>query len=110
MRDIGPPGLDANRITPLRFQAPPKGTPFGVVNVVDEPPSMSILFNRPAAKNPMERPSGDQNGRVPRSVPRSGRAAGESSERSHSCDRPSDEPTKTIFDPSGEIATAGSVV
>ena len=70
MRGIGPPGLAANRITPLRFQAPPKGTALEADNVVAEPPSMSILFNRPAAKNPMERPSGDQNGRVPRSVPR----------------------------------------
>ena len=44
---------------------------------------MSTRFSFSSAKNPMDRLSGDQNGDVPCSVPGSGRAAEESSDRTH---------------------------
>src|SRR5262245_29022472 len=70
-----------------------------------EPPSISNRFNLPSAKKPIERLSGDQNGRAANEVPANGRIEPESSERSHNCDRPSTSAEKTIFRPSGEIAS-----
>ena len=51
--------------------------------VCTDPPSMSMRFSLVSAMNPMDRLSGDQNGRDARSVPANGCANGESSDRSH---------------------------
>src|ERR1700722_14458989 len=50
--------------------APPRG--FGA-SVTEEtgPPATGIILSFPSAKNPRERPSGDQNGNVAPSVPAS---------------------------------------
>jgi hypothetical protein len=44
---------------------------------------MSMRISLVSAPNPIDRPSDDQNGADPRSVPGSGRATWESSDRSH---------------------------
>src|SRR5207245_1308621 len=65
----------------------------------------------PAAKNPSERLSGDQNGKIASSVSGSGCAVVESRERTHNRDRPPTLPAKTILRPSGEMASdIGSLV
>ena len=70
-----------------------------------------MRFSLPSAKNPTDRPSGDQNGHEAPSVPVNGRAETASRERNDSRDRPSSVATKTIFCPSGEIASdTGSAV
>jgi hypothetical protein len=70
-------------MVPSRFQVPPRATPAWDATVRIEPPSTSIRLRLVSAKKPIERPSGDQKGRVARSVPASGRAVAESSRRSH---------------------------
>src|SRR5215510_13041712 len=79
------------------------------------PPSISMLFSLPSAKNPTDRLSGDQNGMIALSVRSNGRAETESRERSHSLETPSVVASNTILRPSGEIAMddgseAGGVV
>src|SRR5262249_7745376 len=96
--------LGAKRITPSRLHEPPAGL-LVPASISTEPPSISIRLRLLPAKNPMERLSGDQNGQEASSVPASGRAEIASSERSNNCDRPSVIATKTIFFPSGEIAS-----
>jgi hypothetical protein len=64
------------------------------------PLPMSNRLSASSAMKAKDRPSGDQNGRRPLSVPASGRAASESSARSHSC--PS--AANTSFCPSGDSA------
>ena len=73
-RKIGPPGLLPKRIVPSLFHAPPSATGMPEASVRTDPPSMSMRFSLVSAKNPMDRLSGDQNGRDPRSVPGNGRA------------------------------------
>ena len=83
MRKIGLPGFVEKMIVPSLFHAPPRGTGATDTSVFTDPPSMSMRFSLLSAKNPMDRLSGDQNGRDARSVPANGRADGESSDRSH---------------------------
>src|ERR1700722_7077555 len=55
-------------------QPPPGG--FGASATVETgPPATGMVFSFPSEKNPMDRPSGDQNGNVPPSVPVSFRGA-----------------------------------
>jgi hypothetical protein len=104
MRRTGPPGLLLKRITPARFHDPPSGTATRA-NGWSAPPSIATRFIMASAKNPMDRPSGDQKGFEPRSVPASGRIADESSERSQRRDGPSPLATNTMLRPSGESAS-----
>src|SRR5207247_614683 len=91
-------------ITPSRFQVAPRAN--GVLHrVCGGPPVTSIFFSLPAAKNPMKRLSGDQNGRVASSVPESGCALIESSGRIHKRVFPeASVAAKAKRSPSGEIA------
>src|SRR5262249_51494921 len=75
------------------------------------PPDTSILKSLSGArKNPIERPSGDQNGNDAPSVPSNGRAVSEFSGRIHSWRRPSAERAVNVNKrPSGEM-TAGPTV
>ena len=60
--------VGANTMVPSRFQVPP--TPMiASQRVTGGPPATSIFFSLPRAKKPMNRPSGDQNGNAPPSVP-----------------------------------------
>ena len=100
----------AKMMTPLSFHEPP-ALAEAFETFCDDPPLISIRRNSGCAKNPTDPLSGDQNGNVAASVDGSGRAEPDSSERIHNRGRPSDEATKTIFCPSGEIASdAGFVV
>src|SRR5580658_37627 len=70
----GAVGAGENRISPLGPQAPPR--PSGTSQTICvEPPSRSTVLSLPSAKNPRERLSGDQKGKVAASVPVSARAA-----------------------------------
>jgi hypothetical protein len=73
--------------SPLPHDAP-RGTPTASVMVSMEPSVVSIRFNLPAAKNPIDRLSGDQNGINTSPVPDSGCDVNESSRRSQISDRP----------------------
>ena len=64
----------------------PRGTPTASVMVAIEPSVVSIRLSLPAAKNPIDRLSGDQNGIDTSSVPDSGRDVNESSRRSQISD------------------------
>ena len=78
-----------NRITPPGPQAPPR--PNGAsATTCAEPPLISIVFSLASAKNPSERLSGDQNGKIPPSVPGRMRASSELVGRIHSWVLPSD--------------------
>ncbi|MDQ3347406.1 MAG: hypothetical protein M3545_05510 [Acidobacteriota bacterium] len=92
-------------MVPSLFHAPPSGAGAPDISVFTDVPSMSMRFSLLSAKKPMDRLSGDQNGDAARSVPGSGRADEESSDRSHNCAWPPDLAAKTIFSPSGEIAS-----
>src|SRR5215471_21260810 len=95
---------EVNKITPSRFQVPPRGN--GVSQSAKTgPPNASIFFSLPPAKNPMRRLSGDQKGRPAPSVPASGFACNESIGRTHKRDLPSGvEATYARRRPSGDIA------
>src|SRR5580698_2008002 len=70
----GAVGAGENRITPPGPQAPPR--PRGAsLTIWVEPPSRSTVLSLPSAKNPRERLSGDQKGKVALSVPGSSRAS-----------------------------------
>ena len=69
----------------------------------------SLYLSLPLAKNPTDRPSGDQKGYCPPSVPASGRAEVESSGRAHNCGPRGPSPLNTRVRPSGEIANDASV-
>src|SRR5262245_44218205 len=99
IRNRGPTSVDANRMTPSAFHAPPPYTELTPARDWTEPVSISIRFSVPSAKNPTERPSADQNGsRSPHpSVPGSMRAVVLSSERSHNRDCLSLVAANTIF-------------
>ena len=75
------------------------------------PPSTSRRLSRRSAKNPTDRPSGDQNGYAAKSVPGSGRAAVRPALETRAVRRPSNVATNTTLRPSGEISSdIGSVV
>ena len=87
-----------NRIVPSSFQSPPR--PFAALaSVCGAPPATSILFKLPSAKKPIERPSGDQNGNAPPSVPSSGCGTADASERTDSRETPSTDATKATVLP-----------
>src|SRR5262245_15183212 len=110
MRKIGPSAFGEKRITPSRLHAPPRGLP-AFASVCTAPPSISIRLSLPSAKNPSDRLSGDQKGKVAPSVPGSGRAERESRGRSHNRDWLPSVATNAIVRPSGEIANEiGSAV
>src|SRR5688572_31387301 len=75
-------------ITPLLFHEPPRAV--GAAQMVCAGPSGKVFFfNLPSANQAMERPSPDQNGYSPPSVPSSSSGASASSSRSHKYVRPS---------------------
>ena len=51
----------AKTITPSRFHVPPRGA-FASASVIGGPPDISILFNVPAEKKPIDLLSADQKG------------------------------------------------
>src|ERR1700730_11258635 len=69
-------------MTLSRLHVPPKEAAASH-NTIAGPPPTSTFFSFPAAKNPMYRPSGDQNGKAARSVPGSERAVNAPSGRTH---------------------------
>jgi hypothetical protein len=67
-RSSGPSLKPLNRMTPSAFQVPPR--PWATSQIaVGNPPSTSTRLSFPAAKNPIDRLSGDQKGYVASSVP-----------------------------------------
>jgi hypothetical protein len=66
-----------------------------------------MRFNFRSAKNAIDLPSGDQNGKVAPSVPGGSLPAVEFSGRNHSGSRPSKVNAATRRRPSGEIASCG---
>src|SRR5215471_4315312 len=104
MRYNGAFGLEVNKITPSRFQVPPRGNE-ALQSAKTGPPKASTFFSFPFAKNPMKRLSGDQKGRPAPSVPARGFPCNESIGRTHKRDCPScAEATYARSRPSGEIA------
>src|SRR6266511_37767 len=98
--------MGANRITPSRFQVPPRLTAASQ-RVWGGPPEASIFFSFPSAKNPMKRLSGDQKGNEGFSVSGSGCAESESNGRIQRRFLPEESlATKTSLPPSGERAAA----
>src|SRR5271169_2744837 len=67
-------GAGENTITPPGPHAPPRPIVTSQTTC-DAPPSISIVFNLFPAKYPMERPSGDQNGKIASLVSGSARAS-----------------------------------
>jgi hypothetical protein len=61
--------VGANTITLSRFQVPPPGGVPLSHSGVEVPPLMSSFRSFPFAKKPMARPSADQKGKTPASVP-----------------------------------------
>src|SRR5688572_2584912 len=109
MRPVPPPGAfpivpGAKTITLSRFQLPPR--PAGASHsTVGGPPPISTFLSFPAAKNPTNRLSGDQNGKVPPSVPGISRAPTAPTGRSQSWYLVGLPATKTMLRPSGDTAT-----
>jgi hypothetical protein len=69
----GPTVPRPKTITPSALQEPPVAGEASH-RILGAPPSRSIVFSTPSAKNPSERESGDQKGRAPFSVPDNARA------------------------------------
>jgi len=84
-------------------QVPPRES-GALQSATGAPPLPSIRHSFPFATNPMERPSGDQNGKYAPSVPDNSTASSLSSERIQRDIFPSLPATKTIRVPSGESA------
>src|SRR5438552_3848989 len=98
------PSLSLKRIVPSRFQVPESNLRLVLHTAMGGPPVASILLSLPSAKKPMKRLSGDQKGEAAPSVPASGCAANEASERTQSSLRPSTFTTNASRRPSGETA------
>src|SRR5450755_3802248 len=81
-RRIALTGLGENRITPWRFQVPPRPL-LASHRVWGGPPAIATFLSLPPAKNPRYAPSGDQKGYVAPSVPASGLASSVSMARTH---------------------------
>src|SRR2546427_368688 len=107
-----PPNVSTAATAPTRtrLHAPPRPLAAGH-SVCAGPPEASILLRLPAAKNPMKRLSGDQNGKDAPSVPASGWGVLESSFRTQSWVLPEESAAvKPRRRPSGETAMAPNVV
>src|SRR5258708_34278705 len=95
-------GAGEDRITPPGPQQPPRQSWASQITCV-EPPFRSIVFNLLSAKNPSERLSGDQKGRIALSVSESAWASSEFIGRTHRPVLPSAlVAAKAIEVPSGE--------
>src|SRR5713101_2193462 len=95
-------GFGENRITPPGPQAPPRPSWASQI-ACTEPPFSSIVFNLLSAKNPSERLSGDQKGKIAPSVSGSAWESNEFIGRTHSPVLPSAlVAAKAIDAPSGE--------
>ena len=89
-----------------RVRRPHPPRPAGAShNTTGGPPATATFFNLPAAKNPMYRLSGDQNGNVPSSVPGIGVAVCAATGRSQIRYANWAPATKTMLRPSGETAS-----
>src|SRR5262245_53277417 len=109
MRHSGPTDAE-NRIVPLPFHAPVRGTDV-FANSCGAPPAMSIRLSLPVAVKPIERLSADQNGSLAPSVPAIGCASVLFNARNQSRCGPLPDATKTMYRPSGESANSrGAVV
>jgi hypothetical protein len=92
-------------MTPSPFHVPPEpALDCAGARVCGGPPTRSRRFNVSPAKKPMDRLSGDQNGKFAPSVPASGWVVVAPSGRTHRRDSPSSDATNTICRPSGESA------
>ena len=79
-----------------------------VARIEGRSPSGAIVFNLPSAKNPRDRPSGDQNGYDASALPAISRGTLESSRRTHSVGgRPAADATNATCWPSGDKAKCG---
>src|SRR4029453_14334350 len=97
-----------NKIKSSRLHAPP---PLPVPSTSTDPLSRSKRLSLKFAKNPIDRLSGDQNGRDASAVHGGGRGEPVSSGRNQSFGLPSDGATKTSAFPSGDTASEnGSLV
>ena len=98
-------GPGAKTMRPSRFHVPPRAPRRRSQISWATPPASVILFSLPRAKKAMERPSGDQKGRVPPSLPSIARVSTESKRRTHSFREPSaNSAPNTRRLPSGETA------
>ena len=94
-----------NRISPAAVHSPPPLETETLQRSIGVPPEALIFFSWPAAKSPIKRLSGDQNGVAVLSAPVRTCTARESSERTARTDSPDrDENTIAIRSPSGEMA------
>src|SRR6266481_215956 len=81
-RWMGELTLGAKRMVPSRFQVPPRPSAASQ-SVRAGPPEGSMILSLPPAKNPTNRPSGDQKGYLAPLVPARGCARSESIGRIH---------------------------
>ena len=97
-------------MTPSRLHDPPvvpASASAASLITIGELPLISTRFSLPAEKNPIERLSGDQNGKSAPSVPASRRPSNEFKGRSHNAGAWLAVATrKTMLRPSGEMAEA----
>ena len=89
---------------PRRYTPQGIDEPEALASTCGAPPTISMRFSLPSAKNPTDALSGDQKGYRAPSVPGSGCAANESNGRAQSRDLPSIDAKNTSRRPSGEIA------
>ena len=82
------PGAVLMRMSPCRFHVPPRNCGASA-RVSGDPPLTLTFFNLSPAANAMYFASGDQKGNDAPSVPASGRATDEPSERTQISDLPS---------------------
>ena len=105
---IGLLAWPVKRITSSWFQVPPRPA-VASARICGVPPLVSTFLSLPVAKNPMNRPSGDQNGNDAPSVPANGWAWTLSSGRTQICDGPPFvAATKARCCPSGESASCAA--
>src|ERR1700734_2226170 len=88
IRNSGEPDTGRNRMVPSGAHADALGEELSA-KVCTFPPFSSTVFNFPPAKNPSERPSGDQKGEAAPSVPGMALASLALSQRVHSLIDPS---------------------
>src|SRR6266853_5171669 len=99
-------GDGENTITPPGPQAPPRPSWASQITCV-EPPFRSIVFNLLSAKNPSERLSGDQKGKIALSVSGSAWASSEFMGRTHRPVLPSAPVAANTIDVPSDESTGG---
>src|SRR4029450_6994991 len=93
-------------MTPAGLQVPPLASGASAMSVTG-PPVAAIFCNLPRAKNPIQRPPGDQNGCRAEVVPESAWDSTDDRSRTYNCAEPASEiPAQTMRRPSGETTGA----